>query len=316
MKILICHRPGGAFGFISDGWINALRDKGHIVQRWDNTQKSWDDFGPQLYIGCSGHRQNIPTDHGGCKIAIHVNPYGPVNVDGINENQDSISWVTSKSPDVVFGYGHDDDKLLWDYWTTKEGIKWVPMPTAGDKIVFKQLTNDKEYDIVYLGGHWAYKGKTIDSCLLPVLKSKSVSYKLYGWGDWPSNVCSGQLADDKACSFLNSGRIGPCISELHTHHWGIDIPERAFKVALCGTLIIHDQTTSIKRMIPSAIVSNSPAQFAELCYYYSKQEHADERIAITKKQQSEVLMSQTYHHRMATLLDSVGFNKESLEMIN
>jgi len=28
MKILLPNRPGGAFGFITDGWFNALRDVG------------------------------------------------------------------------------------------------------------------------------------------------------------------------------------------------------------------------------------------------------------------------------------------------
>lgn len=318
MRILMCHRPGGAFGFITDSMINALRDKGHVVQRWDNDESTWRNFDPQLMIGCSGHRQNIPRDRGNCKLALHVNPYGPVNIDGINESNDSISWVIDKKPDVVFGYGHNDDRLLWQYWPDRAGIPWVPMPTAGDRTIFKQVIDDnaKQYDLVYLGGHWAYKGKVIDKYLLPILKSNKLSYKLYGWGDWPSGICSGQLADDQACSFLNSGRIGPCISELHTHAYGIDIPERAFKVALCGTLVIHDTTISIRRMIPSAIIANSPKHFADLCNYYSMPEHTAERITLIKKQQSEVLELHTYHHRMATLFRALGLADEALNMVS
>ena len=316
MRLLEWHRPGGAFGVITDSWINALRDKGHVVQRWNNVEASWHVFNPDLYIGCSGHRQSIPTNRGSCKIALHVNPYGPIDIPGINESQDSINWVKAQSPDVVFGYGHANDEIFWRYWTDKLLIKWAPMPTAGDKVVFKQLQASKQYDLVYLGGHWAYKGLTIDKLLLPVLRSGLVNYKLYGWGDWPDGICSGPLPEDQACAFLNSGRVGPCISELHTHNYGIDVPERAFKVALCGALIVHDQTISIKQMIPSAIVARSEQEFHDYCYYYSRPENETERLALVAKQQSEVLSANTYHNRMSTLFEALGFADEAKKMVS
>ncbi len=315
MKILFVHRPGGAFGYITDGMINALRDKGHQVQRWDGIEDSWNQFAPELYIGASGHKQPIPPRRN-CKIAIHVNPYGPVNIDGINENDNNIRWVLNQKPDAVFGYGQEDDRILWSYWTTKHQIQWVPMPTAGDRIIFKQLVRDeqKEHDLVYLGGHWSYKGLTIDSYLLPVLNS-GINYKLYGWGDWPAGICTGVLSEDKSCKFLNSGKIGPCISERHTHSHGIDIPERAFKVALCGTLIVHDQTLSLKRMIPSAIITTTPAQFHEQCLYFIDPKNEHERKVLIAQQQREVLNAHTYHHRLSALFGALGFQRESLKML-
>src|SRR5215831_12305434 len=89
VRVLLVHRPGGAFGYISDGWINALRDRGHRVERWDGLENSWHSFAPDLYLGCSGHRQPIPPRHN-CKIAIHVNAYGPVHLDGLNESEETI----------------------------------------------------------------------------------------------------------------------------------------------------------------------------------------------------------------------------------
>jgi hypothetical protein len=189
MRVLLVHRPGGAFGYITDGWINALRDKGHRVQRWDGNENSWHDFGPDLYIGCSGHKQPIPPRRN-CKIAIHVNPYGPVAIEGINESEANIRWTINQRPDAVFGYGQEEDRLLWSYWTQRHGCRWVPMPTAGDRTVFKQSLDDSQklYDVVYLGGRWPYKGLTIDSFLLPVLRHQDISFKLYGWGDWPAGT--------------------------------------------------------------------------------------------------------------------------------
>jgi len=314
MRVLFCHRPGGAFGYITDGMINAFRDRGHSVARWDGKEESWFDFAPDLYCGSSGHRQPIPLRRK-CKIALHVNPYGPVNINGINESNESIRWTLNQKPDVVFGYGHEEDRILWSYWTKQHGIRWVPMPTAGDKTIFKVLPDiKKEFDIVYLGGKWAYKGITIDAYLMPILQEHKLSYKLHGWGEWPQNMCSGILPDDMACRFLNSGKIGPCISEQHTHSYGIDIPERAFKVALCGSLIIHDPVIAVRRMIPSALVASSPTQFKDYCHHFS--ENDKERIDIVAKQRQEVLSGHTYHHRISLLLKQLGFDDEAHHMIS
>ena len=314
MNILVCKRVDGAWGYITDSYINALRDVGHRVTRWDGLYESWQDFNPDLYIGCSGHRQPIPPKRN-AKIAIHVNPYGPVKINGINESDDAIRWALNQSPDVVFGYGHDDDAILWSYWNKKHQIRWIPMPNAGDKTIFRRtLEVDKRYDLIYLGGRWQYKALTIDSYLLPVLDAIH-NHKICGWGDWPVKYNVKGLADDQASSFLGSGRIGPCISEKHTHSHGLDIPERAFKVALSGTLVIHDATLAIKRMIPSALVAATPSHFLELCRHFVNPKNQQERVEITECQRKEVLQAHTYHHRMSVLLRAVGFEKEADELL-
>jgi len=312
VKILICHRPSGAFGYISDGWINALRDKGHVVQRWDGHEQSWRAFGPQLYVGCSGHRQPIPPRHA-AQIAIHVNPYGPVNIGGINESDEAIRWTLNQKPHAVFGYGQEQDRLLWSYWTSKHGIPWVPMPTAGDRTVYRETTTDKTYDAVYLGGRWPYKAKTIDAYLMPAIEG--LNYKIHGWGDWPAGISSGELSDDQVAGFLSSGKIGPCISEQHTHSHGIDIPERAFKVALCGGVVVHDAALSLKSMIPNALIAANPSNFRDICHLYCQPSSEEARIELAAQQKAEVLAAHTYHHRMAALLAALGHSEEAKGML-
>lgn len=314
MRVLVCQRPGGAFAYISDGWINALRSKGHKAERWDGREESWFDYCPDLYIGCSGHKQPIPSIRN-TKIALHVNPYGPTKIKGIDEHDDTIRWVINQKPDLVFGYGTENDRFLWSYWTQKHGINWIPMPTAGDKTIYKETKEeDKIYDIIYLGGRWPYKALTIDQYLIPALR-QSKSFKLCGWGDWPSNMCAGPLAEAEVSEFLGSGRIGPCISEKHTHEYLIDVPERAFKIALSNTLIIHDPALAVKRMIPSAVIAKDSQQFIKYCEYYCTQAAKNERIELTRQQRNEVLMSHTYHHRMSIMLRELGYNKEAADMV-
>jgi hypothetical protein len=239
-----------------------------------------------------------------------------VQLNGLNENESNIRWTLTQKADAVFGYGHHEDRLLWSYWTERHGIPWVPMPTAGDKTIFKVLPDVvKKFDMVYLGGRWSYKGLTIDSYLMPLINEKKLSYKLHGWGDWPAGVCSGVLAEDQPCRFLNSGKIGPCISEKHTHEHGIDIPERAFKVALCGTLVVHDATIAIRRMIPSAVVSSNPSQFRDYCHHFCDPANEQERAKLATAQRMEVLAAHTYHHRCAGLLSALGFEGEAHHML-
>jgi hypothetical protein len=315
MKILLCHRPGGAFGYITDGWLNALKDRGHAVRRWDGDEASWRAFQPELYIGCSGHKQPIPAKRD-TKIAIHVNPYGPVDIPGIMESPANINWVKNQRPDVVFGYGHEDDRIIWSNWQKRADIPWVPMPTAGDRIAFRveRDLDQRSVDLVYLGGRWPYKAQTIDAYLLPLIQDSGLSFKIHGWGDWPEGICSGVLPADQPNQLLNSGKVGPCVSEKHTQQFGIDIPERVFKVVLCGVLAVHDTVPNLRRMIPSAVIAEDPKDFAEQCVAFCKDD--DRRKELVEKQRNEVLAEHTYHHRMRTMLAATGFHNEAENMID
>ena len=52
MKILMVRRVSGAFGYITDGMVNALRSKGHEVKRFDGEMRTWEEFDPDIYIDC------------------------------------------------------------------------------------------------------------------------------------------------------------------------------------------------------------------------------------------------------------------------
>jgi hypothetical protein len=186
------------------------------------------------------------------------------------------------------------------------------MPTAGDRIIYHPKNDEKTLDLVYLGGRWAYKSYTIDRYLLPVLKLP-IKYKLYGWGEWPPGICSGILPEDQAVKFLSSGKIGPCVSERHTHQYGIDIPERAFKLALCGTLVIHDPVPRLNTIFPDIVMTKDPQDYSERCLHFIQQD--DERKQLAEKQRQFVLNNHTYHHRLSSLFRAVGFHDEAVQML-
>jgi len=315
MKILVCRRPQGAFGYITDGWINALRHAGFKVARWDGDKPSWTKFAPDLYLGCSGHRQKIPQKaRDRCKVAIHVNPYG-TSLPGIDETKDAIDWTLSQSPDVVFGYGFERDRHYWSTWDAY-GIPWVPMACGGDATKYSPLAGShNKFDIVYLGGRWQYKAKRLDQFLIPMLESTRRTYCVRGWGEWPNDMCDGGLEEKDAEAFLASGKVGPCISEPHTGKSGIDIPERVFKVILSGLVAIHDPVPGILKELPNLIVTHSPIEFAnkvEEVLHLSP----GERKILTESQFADVVGNHTYHHRLASLLKHLRFTAESELMMN
>lgn len=308
MRVLFCHRVGGAWSFITDGMINALRDIGCITDRWDGRRSSWDLFSPDLYIGCTGHRQDIPADHK-CKIALHANPYCKQKIEpNINESQGAIDWAISMHPDVVFGYGHETDRQYWSLWD-KIGIPWVPMATAGDATIFKMSngTHDK-FDVGYVGGRWPYKAKSIDAYLLPVLRDKAIIRKVYGWGTWPENLCAGPIEDNDVPILLANCKVAPCISEPHTIRYGIDLPERVFKAILSGAVAVHDPAFNISRYLPkSAIWAETPSGYHAKIKDLLRLSDSDLK-EIARMQRQDVLLAHTYHHRMATLMAVLGFN--------
>ena len=304
MKVLICHRPGGAFGYISDGWVNAFTSSGITCQRWDGDQRTWDQFAPDLYIGCSGHRQPIPKNRGNTKIAIHVNPYGAKSVPGIDENRTAIDWVSSHKPNAVFGYGFAHHSPYWSKWDAL----WVPMPTAGDAVIYHCLLGtQRDIKLGYLGGCWAYKAKTINAYLLPLTKDEP-KLTIFGWGDWPPELKVTGLLDNDVVNFFNRCMVVPCISELHTQEYGIDLPERVFKVILCGALPVHDPVVGLNQnVLRSLPVAKNTDDYWSLCRLWCRPEMEAVRQTLVKQLYDEVVSQHTYHHRLHHLMTILGF---------
>ena len=315
-KILVCHRVGGAFGYITDGWINALRHAGFQAARWNGERASWNRFDPDLYLGCSGHRQKIPSKkaRGKCKVAIHVNPYGNPSLSGIDESPQAIDWTLSQSPNIVYGYGFEKDRHFWAHWDSSNA-PWVPMATAGDATKFSPSrgSHDK-FDIVYLGGRWPYKAKRIDKYLIPYLLSTSRRYAVCGWGNWPPGMCRGQLDESIADEFLASGKVGPCVSEPHTGRYGIDVPERVFKVILSGAIAVHDPVPELDMILPNLIIASNPDDFASAIDRTLAMDNRS-RKQLLSEQYCDVSSAHTYHHRLAGMFKAIGFDTAAQRML-
>jgi glycosyl transferase family 1 len=306
VKLLFTHRPGGAYGVISESWINACRDMGIDARRWDGDAERWRAFDPDVYVGCSGHRQALPPPGRGrrARVALHVNPLPPPGTTStVDEPSASVAWVKAQAPDAVFGYAHDHDRSWWNGWDAEVGCPFVPLATAGDITLFRpRLALAGTVSAVYVGGYWPYKARSIDRYLLPA--ADRFGLQIYGWGDWPRAVAA--ISDGDLPELLARARLAPCISEPHTHAIGIDLPERVFKVILAGAVPLHDPAAKVTRVLPSLPVAASPAEYLALGERLLALDEPARR-ALSRRLIAEVLDRHTYHHRMGGLLAALGF---------
>jgi hypothetical protein len=318
MRILFVNNPNGlgAFQYITQGLINALIVSGHIVQRWDGTLNSWNNFDPDMYCGASGHRQQIPTITNRKKtiIGIHVNPWGNKKIGSvdngpiIDEPQEAVSWTINQKPNFVYCYC--SDTFTDDYFTNykKNGIKVIGLPAAADTTIYQPTNVINEYncDIGWVGGYWPYKAKMMDKYLLPLFNKYNC--RIYGWGNtWKNNK---KINDNDLPKLFSSAKICPSISESHSVTSPIDIPERVFKIPASGGFTIHTPSPAIKDMFGDNIpMANNTNEWFEMIKHYINNHSEREKMKI--KERNIILSKHTYFDRMISI--SKAINNSQLE---
>jgi hypothetical protein len=279
---------------------------------------TWSTHNPDIYIGCSGWRQKLPNGHK-ANVAIHVNPYcdGILQVPGgpqINERPGAIEWAISQKPKFVFGYGLQDDMYQWWYkWKRDHGIDVIGMPNAADVTLYKPGSPNPALacDVGWVGGYWGYKAINLDKYIVPVARKFKTIW--FGWSG-PKDLWKGQAKQEQICSLFHSAKICPCVVEPHTTKYGIDIPERIFKVAASGALAISDPVHGIERFFSKDTLplASDPDHYMQLCEMYIKKD------AAARKQQAgllrkAVLRDHTYYNRVRTFLYSFGYYEQTDE---
>lgn len=322
MNVLITNSKSGAFFEIANGWRNALISSGHKVELWDNDDRVWDVMKPDLFIGCSGWKKNFQhlIKKYNTKLAIHVNPFtnGQIRAqDGptINETSLNIAWVVSNRPDAVFGYALQDDMdKYWYLWKDKYGFKLIGMANAADVVRYKPIQPSPEFecDVGWVGGYWPYKSKNIDKYLIPVIRKFKSMW--YGWSG-PPGLYKGKINGEGVLKIFNSAKICPTVVEPHTTQYGIDVPERIFKVSACGAMVISDPFYGSDKYYSNAIIAKDPQDYFELCRKYIEASWAERRER-ARRMMEETLDRHTYYHRLSNLLSVFGFIKESEGLIN
>lgn len=308
MRIAATNPDGGAFKYILDGLGNAFRVAGHQFRNVSqNVGTDWD-----LYLGCSGWRQKIPPKkHRKGLVGIHVNPYGPAKVGAypagsvIDESVEAIQWVQAQQPDFVWCYCSPTfTDQYFGFWETNIGVPVVGLPVAADLTVYRPTSPEPRFacDIGWVGGYWPYKAQMMDPYLVPLLRKYKT--QIYGWGGW-GNRSRGHIADADVPKLFASAKISPSISEPHSVHHPVDIPERVMKVPACGGFTIHTPSVGIQDLFGDTVpMAKDPTDWFRLIDHYLT--HPDEREEAAAWQRDTILRRHTYFDRASSIAHQMG----------
>jgi len=313
VRVLYCTPNGGAFSYITQSIIRCLKAAGIPTERWDGKNRQQiERLQPTVYMGCSGHPQNYPEwarKKYGTKIGIHVNPYctdkmPKVHGVDIMEPGRALNWTIKQDPDFVYCYADGKQIDRWYHmWADRHHFRIVPMENAGDPLLYHPTEPDERFtfDIGFLGGYWGYKAHNLDKYIVPLQKRYNCG--VFGWGGWGSG--SRRISDTEGNKLFSSCKICPAVSEPHTTDYGIDIPERLFKVPLSGGFTISDPVYDIERITKDVIpLAKTQGQWFELIDHYLK--NPDKRKKEAKEQRKYILENHTYFDRMANLFEMIG----------
>jgi hypothetical protein len=322
MRVLVVQGGGGsmgAFQYITQGIMNALEFAGHVVQRWDGNVATWKEFEPDLYLGCSGHKQPIPGREirKSTLVGIHVNPYSKTKVgivDGgpnLDETPGDIEWTLAQKPNFVFCYC--TDSFIPEYYGNwlKHVPKIIQMPGAADTTIFKPTRSMKQYlcDIGWVGGYWGYKAKMLDIYIKPLIHKYKCN--IYGWGGWEKNQ---KLDDIEVPHLFASAKICPSVSEPHSRIYPIDLPERVFKIPAAGGFTIHSPSPAVPDLFGDVVpMAKDEHEWIEMINYYLAND--DLRVREAARQRRVIISRHTYFDRCANMLRTMGFENEADHLI-
>lgn len=321
MNVLIANTRSGAFFEIATGWKNAFKAGGHKAALWDGNERTWKKFRPDTYIACSSWESKRSFTAlrklNNTKLIVHVDPHSKekIQVPGgppIAARPEHIKWTVRQEPDFVFGYGLQEDmERYWAYWNQKCRLKIVGMPNAADSTVYKPMPADPSLvcEIGWVGGYWKYKALNMDKYLMPVVRTLNTTW--FGWSG-PKGIWKGKATQDQVVKLFNSAKVCPCIVEPHTTRYGIDVPERMFKVSACGALAVLDPFAGVERYFSrdSIVMAKTPQEYFNLCKKYVGMAEED-RKKQAKKMQREVLLKHTYLNRVKNILSQLGYSEEA-----
>jgi hypothetical protein len=330
MKIL-CNRFSNAPFFIFSGWKNVFERLG-CEWHWLQPDKIFDQFNsvqPDIYIGttyelnrpiikCIAARSNL-------KVVLKANNWGPLDKEidpkeypiGISasQEQDLICQLRREigKPDYVFNFYHKNCmQETMSYWDNM-GVPSLDMQTAADVFSYYPVEKSEALscDIAFVGGYWPYKGVNLNKYIVPLCYPVGrYNIKIFGNQIWPVQQYMGAISLDNERSLYSSAAVCANISEPHANRFGFEVNERVFKLAACKAFVVSDKIESLTRDIfkqDELVWADDPEHFYDLVDMFVKNPAL--RVEHIEKCYQTVMCSETYCHRVAHLLDVLGYQE-------
>lgn len=334
MKVLIQSFNGGAHIYTNLGLARAFDAMGYQAYIW-NTGSVFDTFdkiNPDIFLGQTynlnksiikaieerPHMRVILRASDRSSFANEVAKKYPILV----ANEEEIKLVNklrdlTGEPTLLHNhYTQESINKTHEDWI-KEGFNVKSSLLAADLFSFYNGKYNEKYetDLVFCGGRWGYKAKTIDPYLLQFCND-NYRFKIFGNQGWGVYNYCGFAPDTELKNILKSSKICLNVHEPHSQEYGYDIIERPYKLLSNRCFCISDYVQDLVDLIPDGIVyCQSPEEYREKVDYFLK--NPDEREKFIENGHKTVIHNHTYFERVADFLDelNLSYSKEIKEQI-
>jgi len=311
MKVALTIPSAGAGRWCWQGWANAFKWFGWEAINIADPRINLEQVDPDLLITTTSQprddvinwRKNNPNKHLALNVLAWTDRDLPcINNVGVQATAGNLEYANALQPNLVFAqYSEAWRKKLLGKWKD-EGFELGSMEMAADAVVYPFMREEpnRELDIFYVGGRWAYKAENLDAYLLPVFKTFT-NHKVVGKG-WPF-LTTDMSEKDVGKNFRNA-KVSPNMHEPHSTKGGYDVVERVFKTLYCGGLCVTDYVQEMEDGFGlndgyHLLYARNPEEYLDICQ--AAVERNGHFNGCRKIGQRYVALYHTYFNRVANL---------------
>ncbi len=341
MRIGITSDGGHAHYYIRLGLARAFGHCGHQVELHELGSKplfDWfDEFEPELLltqtynvnkamVKCIEERPHLKvimkgSDWGKQQETIDLVEY-PILV-AKQEEIDIIGYLKERTGKPDFVHCHYHPNRIYSThgsWLDELGIPVVGLMSAADIFDYTggQRIESFAADVMFVGGYWPYKAKTLDKCILRLCNvNRPYKIKIYGNQGWPVPQYCGSLPNELVKDAMSSATICPSISEPHSQVFGTDIIERPWKILANRCFCISDYVESMVEDVftnNEVLFAKTPEEFEG--HVIQMLNKPDERLGYIERGHKTVINNHTYFNRIAKIFDELKMPWEAKSVLD
>lgn len=222
----------------------------------------------------------------------------------------TVRAVETCAPRAIFTSNTAVAYPFFENWIVEYG-HLQSIPLAYDRSFYESsiraVRPEFEQSVVYVGGYWPYKGRTLRRYLMPFREQLAI----FGYSHWPFGEYRGTLGIDEEADVLRSAAVVPGINEPHALIMGGDVCERVYKVAGLGGLCVADGCPGYRDLFTSdeLLMPSSYAEYLEVIRAILAGELDVHRYRASGRR--AVHERHLYTHRANAILDALGIARRA-----
>lgn len=256
------------------------------------------------------------------RLLVWVNPWFPRQREffrrhgypNMGTERGQARAVERCSPKAVFTTYPQYSFDYYENWITEYG-SLLSVPHAFDHHYYDATSERHQPELasslVYVGGYWDYKGRSLRKYLMPFKDSLVV----FGYSSWPFGNYKGRLPEEQEADVLRSAAAVPAVNEPHAELLGGEVCERVFKIAGLGGLGVADLCPGFRELFSDDELL-MPRTYGEYLETVRGILVGDLDLASYRRAgRAAVFGRHLYEHRARQMLEACGSPAESVEPV-